>query len=164
MLSLQWKLYRVINYLLLFSGAIVFLSFIRLTVRTSEREYFLVSLFFSLVFLFIGCQAFINIKVMFKTFPDKLLNGAQNRWHVLSMILNVFSFSGLIFAFFSLLSEISRSNSSDRTGLVIMFLIILVLIILLGFVFYCQLSLKKYLKLKNTSLINSMIDSIGQND
>ena len=164
MLSLRWKLYRVINYLLLFSGAITFLTFIRLIVRATEKEYLLVSLLFSLIFFFIASQAFINMAIMIKTFPDKLLSSAKNRWHVLAMFLNVISFSGLIFAFFSLLSEIYRSNPFDRTGLLIMFFIISVLILLLLFVFYCQLSLKKYLKLKNTSLINSMIDSIGQSD
>ena len=164
MLSLKWKLYRVINYLLLFSCAIAFLTFVRLTIRTTEREYLLVSFLFSLVFLFIACQAFINVVIMVKAFPDKLLSGAKNSWHVFAMFLNVISFSGLIFAFFNLLSEIYRSNPFDKTGLMIMFFIISVLILLLLFVFYCQLSLKKYMKLKNASLINSMIDSIGQND
>ncbi len=164
MLSLKWKLYRVINYLLLFSCAITFLTFIRLTVRTTEREYMLVSFLFSLVFFFIATQAFINVILMVKTFPDKLLSGAKNSWHVFAMLLNVISFSGLIFAFINLLSEIYRSNPFDKTGLLIMFFIISVLILLLLFVFYCQLSLKNYLKLKNASLINSMIDSIGQND
>ncbi len=164
MLPLSWKLYRVINYLLLISGAILFLSLIRLIVKTTDKEYQLVSSIFSLVFLFTASQALINLAVMVKTFPDKLLSGAKSRWHVFSMTLNVISFSGLIFAFFSLLSEISRSNSLDKTGLLIMLLIISVLIFLLLFVFFCQLSLKKYLKSKNTSLINSMIDSIGRHD
>lgn len=164
MLPLSWKLYRVINYMLLISGAILFLSLIRLIVKTTDKEYQLVSSIFSLVFLFTASQALINLAVMFKTFPDKLLSGAKSRWHVFSMILNVISFSGLIFAFFSLLAEISRSTSSDNAGLPIMLLIISVLIFLLLFVFFCQLSLKKYLKLKNTSLINSMIDSIGRHD
>ncbi len=164
MLPLSWKLYRVINYLLLISGAILFLSLIRLIVKTTDKEYQLVSSIFSLVFLFTASQALINLAVMVKTFPDKLLSGAKSRWHFFSMTLNVISFSGLIFAFFSLLSEISRSNSLDKTGLLIMLLIISVLIFLLLFVFFCQLSLKKYLKLKNTSLINSMIDSIGRHD
>ena len=164
MLQLKWKLYRVINFLLLFSGAITFLIFIRLTVRTTEIEYLLVSLLFSLVFFSIAFQAFINMAIMVKTFPDKLLSVVKNRWHVFAMFLNLISFSGLIFAFFSLMSEIYRSNPFDRTSLLIMFFIISILIFLLLFVFYCQLSLKKYLKLKNTSLINSMIDSIGQND
>lgn len=164
MLPLRWKLYRVMNFLLLISGAILFLSLIHLIVKTSDKEYQVVSSIFSLVFLFTASQAFINLAIMFKTFPDKLLSGAKSRWHVFSMILNVISFSGLIFAFFSLLSEMSRSNSLDRTGLLIMLLMISVLLILLFFIFFCQLSLKQYLKLKNTSLINSMIDSIGQHD
>jgi len=164
MLSLRWKLYRVINYLLLLSGTIIFLSFLRLIIQTTDKEYQMVSSLFSLVFFFIASQAFINLVVMLKTFPDKLLSGPKSRWHVFAMILNLVSFSGLIFAFFSILSEIYRSNSFDKTGLLIMFLVISVLIVLLLFVFFCQLSLKKYLKLKNTSLITTMIDSIGQSD
>ena len=164
MLPLKWKLYRIINYLLLFSGAIISLSFIRLIVRTADNLYLLVTSLFSLAFFFIASQAFINLFIMLKTFPDKLLGGAKSRWHAFSMFLNVISFSGLIFAFFSLISEIYRSNPFERTGLLIMFFIISVLIVLLLYIFYCQLSLKKYLRLKNTSLINSMIDSIGENE
>ena len=165
MLAFKWKLYRIINYLLLFSGAIISLSFIRLIiVRTSDNLYLLVTSLFSLAFFFIASQAFINLAIMVKTFPDKLLSGTKSRWHLFAMFLNVISFSGLIFAFFSLISEIYRSNPFDRAGLLIMFFIISVLIVLLLYIFYCQLSLKKYLKLKNTSFINSMIDSIGENE
>ena len=164
MLPLKWKLYRIINYLLLFSGAIISLSFIRLIVRPTDKLYLLVTSLFSLAFFFVATQAFINLAIMVKTFPDKLLSRNKSRWHALALFLNVISCSGLIFAFFSLISEIYRSDPFDRAGLLIMFLIISVLIVLLLYIFYCQLSLKKYLKLKNTVLINSLIDSIGENE
>jgi len=107
-----------------------------------------------------AAQGLINIIVMSKTFPDKILSPNKNRWHIVSLVLNLSSLVGLIIAFFSIVSEI---NKDYFDGLLVIFATISVLMLSSMFVLICQFNLKKYLRQQNASLMNSLIDSIGNN-
>lgn len=158
MIPLKWKIYRVLNYLLLSCGIILTLNFSRLIINAFDQDFLFLSILVTLIFLFMASQSLINIFIMAKTFPDKLLDPNKTKWHVFSLVINFLSLIGLAIAFFSALSETSRDYFS---GLLIILGVMLILIFSSLFVLICQFNLRKYLKQKNASLMNSLIDSIG---
>ena len=160
MIPLKWKFYRVINYLLLCCGIIFFLSFLRLIINATDRRFQNFSLLVSLIFLFMASQSLINIIIMSKTFPDKIPGPNKARWHVFSLVLNLISSIGLLVCWFTIVSDMGDHYLS---GLLVTFAVISILMLLSIFVFICQINLRKYLRQKNESLMNSLIASIGEN-
>jgi len=160
MIPLKWKFYRVLNYLLLCCGIIFFLSFLRLIINATDRRFQNFSLLVSLIFLFMASQSLINIIIMSKTFPDKIPGPNKARWHVFSLVLNLISSIGLLVCWFTIVSDMGDHYLS---GLLVTLAVISILMLLSIFVFICQINLRKYLRQKNESLMNSLIASIGEN-
>ena len=160
MIPLKWKFYRLLNYLLLCCGIIFLLNFLRVLINSIDLRFQTLLILVNLLFLFMAAQGLINIIVMSKTFPDKILSPNKNRWHIVSLVLNLSSLVGLIISFFSVMSEI---NKDYFDGLLVIFASISVLMLSSMFVLICQFNLRKYLRHKNASLMNSLIDSIGNN-
>jgi hypothetical protein len=174
MIPLKWKFYRVLNYLLLCCGIIFLLHFLRLIIKGInliksgvdlnkmgiDLRFLNLSILFSLLFLFMASHGLINIIIMSKTFPDKILSRNKNKWHIVSLVLNSISLVGLIIAFFSLMSEL---DDNYFAGLLIIFATISVLMLSSMFVLICQFNLRKYLRQKNVLLMNSLVNSIGDN-
>jgi hypothetical protein len=172
MIPLKWKFYRVLNYLLLCCGIIFFLHFLRLIIHAiyliksgidpvkSDLRFLNIQILVSLIFLFMASQSLINIIIMSKTFPDKILSPNKTRWHNFSLILSFISLIGLIIPFFTIVSEMGDDYFD---GLLVVFAAISVLMFSSMFVLICQFNLRKYLRQKNASLMNSLIDSIGDN-
>ena len=160
MIPLKWKFYRALNYLLLCCGILFLLNFLRALIISIDLRFQTLVILLNLLFLFMAAQGLINIIVMSKTFPDKILSPNKNRWHIVSLVLNLSSLVGLIIAFFSIVSEI---NKDYFDGLLVIFATISVLMLSSMFVLICQFNLKKYLRQQNASLMNSLIDSIGNN-
>jgi|GEM_PF-2109409 len=159
MIPIKWKIYRIINYLLLISGALLFLRFFQLSIGYSYQVFALLT---SLIFFSMVLQSLINLMVMVKTFPDKILTGAKNRWHIIATILNFISLAGITYDCSSLLSEMAEFP--DEKALIILLLIMIAFILSLLFVFICQLTLKRYLHRTNLTVMRSMIDSIGSEE
>ena len=174
MIPLKWKVYRVLNYLLFCCGIIFFLHFLRLLINGInliksgkdlnkigfDLRFLNISILFGLLFLFMTLHSLINIIIMSKTFPDKMLSQNKKRWYFFSLILNLISLIGLTITFFVVVSEIGNDYFN---GLLIMLLIVSILMLSSIFVLICQFNLRKYLRQKNMSLLNSLIDSIGNN-
>ena len=160
MIPLKWKIYRVINYLLLCCGLILTLNFFRLIINAFDRDFLILSTLVTLIFLFMAAHSLINIFIMAKTFPDKILDPNKTKWYIFSLILNILSLIGLVIVFFSALSEVANDYFS---GLLIILGVMLILNLSSLFVLVCQFNLRKYLKQKNASLMNSLVDSIGNN-
>ena len=161
MIPLKWKFYRALNYLLLCCGILFLLNFLRALIISIDLRFQTLVILLNLLFLFMAAQGLINIIVMSKTFPDKILSPNKNRWHIVSLVLNLSSLVGLIISFFSIVSEI---NKDYFDGLLVIFATISVLMLSSMFVLICQFNLKKYLRQQNVSLMNSLIDSIGNNN
>ena len=160
MIPLKWKIYRVLNYLLLCCGIILSLNFSRLIISAFNYDFLVLSILATLIFLFMASHSLINIFVMAKSFPDKVLDRNKTKWYIFSVFLNLLSIIGLLIAFFTALSELTNDYFS---GVLIILGIMLFLILSSLFVLVCQFNLRKYLKQKNASLMASMIDSIGEN-
>ena len=80
----------------------------------------------------------------------------------------VYFFPGLKFTFPYRLSyyfffALTEVNDDYFNGLSIVLAAILILLLSSLFVLMCQFNLRKYLKQKNASLMNSLINSIGSN-
>jgi len=160
MIALKWKIYRVLNYLLLCCGIILTLNFFRLIINAFDQDFLILSILVTLIFLFMTSHSLINIFIMSKTFPDKILNPNKTRWYIFSLVLNLLSLIGLVIAFFSALSEV---NDDFFNGLMIILAVMLILVLSSLYVLICQFNLRKYLRQKNASLMNSLVDSIGNN-
>jgi type III secretory pathway component EscS len=158
MIPLKWKIYRVLNYLLLCCGIILTLNFFRLMINAFDRDFLILSISVTLIFLLMASHSLINIFIMSKTFPDKILSPNKTKWHIFSLVLNLLSLIGLVIVFISALSDISDDFFN---GLLIILAVMLVLVLSSLYVLICQFNLRKYLKQKNTSLMNSLIESIG---
>ena len=169
MLSARWKIYRVLNYILLAGSSIIFLIFARQLdkfrrsgIEEGYAEIVIVFIVFSSVFVLMIISSLINIFIMSKTFPDKLLTPNQNRSHIFSIVLNALAFVGLFVALISLLKEIADSPPEEIAPSLFILAILIVLLVVLVFVFVCQVLLKKYLRSRNEVTVKSMIDSIGK--
>ena len=160
MIPLKWKVYRVLNYLLLSCGVIFLLNFLRVIINSMDLEFVTFLILSNLLFLFMAVHSLINIIIMSKTFPDKILDRKKTRWHIFSLVLNLISLVGLIITLFSVVSAI-KNDYFD--ALLIIFVAISILMLSSMFVLTCQFNLRKYLRQKNASLMNSLVDSIGNN-
>lgn len=160
MIPLKWKIYRVLNYLLLCCGVVLTLNFFRIIINAFNKGFLIISILVTLIFLFMASHSLINIFLMSKTFPDKLLDSNKTKWYIFSLLLNLLSLIGLVITFFSALTEV---NDNYFNGLFTILAAILILLLSSLFVLICQFNLRKYLKQKNASLMNSLINSIGSN-
>ena len=153
MIPLKWKFYRALNYLLLCCGILFLLNFLRALIISIDLRFQTLVILLNLLFLFMAAQGLINIIVMSKAFPDKILSSNKNRWHILSLILNLSSLVGLIIAFFSVVSEI---NKDYFDGLLIVFAAISVLMLSSMFVLICQFNFRyEFLRVFHFLLYNS---------
>jgi hypothetical protein len=162
MIPAKWKIYRVLNYVLLVGSAFVFVKILEEGLR---RSYEPIVFLIALVILFLMLQSIINLAIMTKSFPGKLLTGAQSGWHTFSTVINGISFTGIAYAFVNMLSEIDDYTYSQyKTAIMITILIFILLLAIILFIFICQLTLKRYLRRTNKDLIDSMINSIGSDE
>ena len=160
MLSVKWKFYKTLNYVLLISATILFL--IMLTVITDNMDDITAYLVAS-IFLFMIIQAFINVYILSKNFPYHKLTGARLRWHFTSVIINSASFIGLFIFMVFVILKAPGGNDTDDVGLVVL-LVCSFILLTDGFILFCQFTVPSYLKKNNTNLFHSMINSIGENN
>lgn len=162
MIPVKWKIYRIMNYVLLIGSTFVFVKIFEEGMRSSYEP---IAILIALVILFLMIQSIINLAIMTKCFPGKLLTGAKSGWHTFSTIINGISFTGIGYAFVNMLSEIDDYTYSQyKKAIMITILIFILLLAIVLFIFICQLTLKRYLRRTNTDLINSMINSIGSDE
>ena len=162
-MTLKWKLYRVSNYFLLLSGTLLFLKFLDLGIRSGRLEFEFYTYSICLLFLLIISLGLVNIIVMAKTFPDKLLIGGKSYWHLFAIMCNVLSSFAMFYIIaFLLLPETANIEEQGDMSLIVVLCGFLFLFINLIFVLFCQLEFKRFLKRNYSNLVDSMINSIGK--
>ena len=160
MLSVKWKFYKILNYVLLISATILFLVMLTIiTDNITDITAYLVAF----IFLFMIIQVLINFYIISKNFPYHKLTGAKLRWHFTSIIFNAASFIGLSIFIIFVIMKVAGRNGTDEIGLIILLVCSFVLLID-GFILFCQFTIPSYLKKNNTNLLHSMINSIGENN
>ena len=162
MIPIKWKIYKVLNYTLLFIGSILFLIICALlfggnVIETNPTPYFV-----ALGFLIMVSQCIINLHVYSKNFPYNILLGSALTAHIIAIVLNFIVFLGLLlFTIVGFVIEfVEDRNSNDQTGKIIAALC-LFLWLIDTFLLFCQLTINRYLKRNNMNLFTTMIDSIG---
>jgi len=160
MIPLKWKLYRVSNYLLLVSGSLIFLRFLQASIFEPTTNIYAIS--FGIILFLMILQSIINLVIMAKTFPNKLLTLGKYYWHIFATFCNsVIALALIYFTVSEVLPELGKTETYE-TLLFIALGIFLFLIANSVFVLICQLNIKSYLQKNNATFVKSMIDSIGE--
>jgi len=158
MLSVKWKIYKILNYVLLVSAAILFI--IMLTVLMDNLDD-IVAYLLTCVFLLMIIQALINLYIIAKNLPYKTLTGSKLKWHVAASIINFIAFLGLfIFLWFVLKKVTEPVKYTDDVGIIIL-LVGSFIWFTDGFILFSQFTLPAYLKKNSRNLADSLINSIG---
>ena len=162
MRPVKWKLYQILNYVMLVIASIIFLIIGALvlggnTVERSPAPYLV-----ELGFLIMVTQYIMNLIVYSQNFPHKRLLGKALTMHVIAIVFNFIGFLGLsLITTAGAVIEFGEDNDSeDQTGKLMLGLFLLMWMIT-AFLLFCQLTLNRYLKRRNTDLFTTMIDSIG---
>ena len=158
MQPVKWKIYKILNYVLLVSAAILFL--IMLTVLMDNLDDIKAYLL-TCSFLMMIIQALINLYIIAKNLPYKILTGSKLKWHVTASIINFIAFLGLlIFLWFVLEKVTEPAHYTDEVGIIIL-LVCSFICFIDGFILFCQFTLPAYLKKNSRNMADSLINSIG---
>lgn len=162
-MSLKWKIFFALNFILAIPAFVVLL-FLIINFSTSDRigedNFFFALAVFGL--LMITGNGFLNIYVIQRFFPDKLLPVNINRLNTISLVINFILTTGLlILCIYGATVEFKQSNAGrDTSGkivLVIFFIACLIHIITL----ILQVQLPPLIMRNNHEKMDSLINSIG---
>lgn len=159
MISVKWKIYKILNYVLLLSAIILFIIMLTIVMDNLDdiKAYLVAGVFFMMII-----QALINLYIISKNLPHKILTGSKLKWHVTGSVINFIAFLGLLIFLWFVLGKVTvrRNITENEVGLIIL-LVCGFICLIDGFILYCQFTLPAYLKKNSTNLSHSLINSIG---
>jgi phosphotransferase system glucose/maltose/N-acetylglucosamine-specific IIC component len=162
-MSAKWKIFFALNFILAIPAFVALLFLIinfSTSYRTGEGNLFFALAVFGL--LMITGNGFLNIYVIQRFFPDKLLPVNIKRLNTISLVINFILITGLlILCIYGATIEFRQSNAgrdtSGKIALVIFCLACLIHIITL----ILQVQILPLINRNNSEKINSLINSIG---
>ena len=162
MIPIKWKVYKILNYVLLVIASILFLIVCVLTFGGNVVEKDPSPYLIALAFLMMIGQCIINLNIFSKNFPDKILSGLSATAHTVATVINFIALLGLTLVTIAgfVIEFGNKRNSSDWAGR-LMLVVCIFLWLTVFFILLCQLTLNRYLRQKNMDLFTTMIDSIG---
>ena len=163
-MPVKWKIFLALNFILSLP-ALVCLILLVISFLNSHRrnyDYFLPYLLLSGMLL-ITINGFLNIYIMQRFFPDKLLPAGIKSLNILSVLLNILISIGImIVCIYGASEELGRHNyerdASGKIALTIIFVLWLVQVVVL----IMQVQLPGLISRNNQERMDSLIDSIGQ--
>jgi hypothetical protein len=163
-MPVKWKIFFALNFVLSLP-ALVFLILLFINLlnsHTNRRDYSFVFIF-STAFLLITMNGFLNIFLLQRFFPDKLIPAGIKRTNTISLVLNILvSVGTLVFWIYgaTLLfrSDYEMVNASGKIALAIIFFLWLVQVGVL----IMQGQLPGVISRNNRERMDSLINSIGQ--
>jgi uncharacterized membrane protein len=163
-MPVKWKIFFTLNFVLSFP-ALVCLILLIIDLLNSHRrsEDYFITLVFIFGLVMIMLNGFLNIYMIQRFFPDKLLPSPVKRFYILSLVLNSLLAAGtLVLCIYGASIEFSRNNdgrdTSGKIALTIIFVLWLVQIIIL----IMPGQLPGLISRNNREKMHSLIDSIGQ--
>jgi len=163
-MPMKWKIFFALNFVLSLPALICFIFLFINLINTYNRssDYFIAFLFLFCL-LMISLNGFLNIYLMQRFFPDKLIPESVRRLNTLSLVLNTMIAIGiLIFCVYGASLEFSYGyEGRDTTGkiaLAIVFVLWIVQVIIL----VMQGRLPRLISQNNHEKMKSLIDSIGK--
>lgn len=161
MLSVKWKVYKILNYVLIVFATILFLLMLTIIMDNSDD---ISAYLVACIFLFMIFQALINLYILSKNFPYHILSGPKLTRHVIAVALDIISFLGMLaFLIFVIKKTLGRRDQFDNVGTIV-FIVCSCIWVLNGFILFCQLTVTSYLRKNSKTLFHTMIDSIGENN
>jgi hypothetical protein len=163
-MPVKWKIFLALNFVLSLPALVCFiLAIIKLLNSHRYRGDDFIFCIFALVLLIIALNGFLNIYLLQRFYPDKLVPSGAKQLNILSLVLNgLAAIVVLIFCIFGASEEFSRHNEErDSTGkiaLAIIFFLWLVQVVVL----IMQGQLPGLINRNNRKKMDSLIDSIGQ--
>lgn len=162
-MNLRWKLYQIINYILLIISAIFVVFCIILYANDNDNQDLsgIGAVFTCFCFLF--CNNLINLFLLKKYFPDKIMNIGARTLHLSSTVAALLLAAGLTFmSIFTFIQEFLTA-SNDDIGKIMVMIVIAITIMHIYSVIY-QLKFIGVLRRNYENSMTSLIDSIGRND
>jgi len=163
-MPVKWKIFLALNFVLSLPA---FICLVLLSINLLNRHTRAADYIFAFVFLFgflvITLNGFLNIYLLQRFFPDRLLPASVKRLHVLSLLLNVLVAIGLLVlciygASVELTNDYEERDASGKIALAVIFFLWLVQVIVL----IMQGQLPGIIRRNNREKMDSLIDSIGQ--
>jgi hypothetical protein len=163
-MPVKWKIFFALNFILALPA---FVCLALLIIYFSDAYHTGEDNFYFIIFVFalsvITLNGFLNIYLLQRFFPDKLIPAATKRLNLVSLILTSIITAGLLILFiYGASEEFSADNEyRDASGKIALVIILLALIIQ-TIVLIMQGQLPGRISRNNSEQIDSLVDSIGK--
>jgi len=162
-MPVKWKIFFVLNFILALPAFVALLfSIINFSnsYRTSEDNFFFALFIFGL--LMITVNGFLNIYVIQRFFPDKILPVSIKRLNIISLVINFIITAGLlILCIYAATVEFKHGNEGRDNSGKIALMIISIGWLVHFIILILQVQLPTLIIRNNREKINSLINSIG---
>jgi membrane-bound metal-dependent hydrolase YbcI (DUF457 family) len=165
-MPVKWKIFLALNLVLSLPALICFILMIINFLNSHRyRQDDFIFFIFTLALLIIALNGFLNIYLLQRFYPDKLLPRSLKRLNAVSLALNILAAIGmLILCIYGASLEFSRdysykgNDSRGKIALAVIFSLWLVQVMVL----VMQGQLPVLISRNNREKMSSLIDSIGQ--
>jgi hypothetical protein len=162
-MPVKWKIFFALNFLLAIPAfAALLFSIINFSNRnrTGEDNFYFSLFIFGL--LMITGNGFLNIYIIQRFFPDKLLPVSIKRLNIISLVINFIITAGLlILCIYAAMDEFKQGNKGRDNSGKIALVIISVAWVIHFIILILQVQLPTLIIRNNREKINSLINSIG---
>ena len=165
-MPVKWKIFLALNFVLSLPAFVclilLFINFLNTHYRKTEEDY-LYAFLFLFMLLAISVNGFLNIYLLQRFFPDKLLPAGVKRLNIIALIINILTSIGILIFWFYVGSlvfsaDYRRVESGGRITLAIIFFFWLIQLVVL----VMQGQLPGLISRNNRDKMDSLIDSIGK--
>jgi len=163
-MPLKWKIFLGLNFLLSLPALIYFILFLIDFLNTYSRHgLYFIAFAFLFGLLVIAVNGFLNIYILQRFFPDKLLPPGIKRLNSISLVVNVVASVGLLLlCIYGAKEEFGPGNEDKSSGGKIALFSFFFMWVTQVIVLIMQGQLPGTISRNNRESIDSLIDSIGQ--
>lgn len=163
-MSLKWKIFLALNFIVALPAfVLLLLLIIGLANNSNRNEDYLWGSAFGAGLLFVGLNSFLNIILVQRYYPDKLIPPPVRITHIILLVLSALTTIGMIIlCVYAVMWEFSDNNEGrDFTGKIMLGILILALIIEM-ITLIMQGGLPALINRNNRKKMDSLINAIGQ--
>ena len=162
-MTVKWKIFLALNFVLALPSfvflIILIINFLKYYSITEDTIFFLLFLFgLSMITL----NGFLNIYLLQRFFPDKIIPISIKRINLLSLILTSIIAVGMLIMFiYATAEEFGNNNAGRNANVKIALAILLFALIILVIILIMQAKLPRLISRNNHEKMDSLINSIG---
>ncbi|MBL7742166.1 MAG: hypothetical protein JNN00_01720 [Chitinophagaceae bacterium] len=163
-MPLKWKIFLALNFIVALPAfVLLLLLIIGLANNSNHSEDYLWGSVFGAGLLFVGLNSFLNIILVQRYYPDKLIPPPVKTTHIILLVLSALTTIGMIIlCVYAAMWEFSDNNEGrDFTGKIMLGILILALIIE-TITLIMQVGLPALINRNNRKKMDSLINAIGQ--